>query len=143
MPCKANYFIDRGAGCCANAGAADLYNSPVGITSLQDCVARSLTHADSTYVVYGWAGSNHCGIYSRTATTCSSLDSRHDACGSSGDNGVRTYELQAELVSRSEPFLAEEDLAAHARLDGWGAYFSRTWVNWMTGARSSEKHARH
>ena len=95
-------WIDLGPGCCSK-DANDEHKSFMGLLTngnLQTCKNKCLEDKDCTRISYGWADSTYCTCY-KSNTICTPLKNGPTDCGSSGNNGVHTYEFKARELALS------------------------------------------
>eukprot|EP00931_Biecheleriopsis_adriatica_P094337 TRINITY_DN679_c0_g1_i6.p1 TRINITY_DN679_c0_g1~~TRINITY_DN679_c0_g1_i6.p1 ORF type:complete len:3274 (-),score=593.17 TRINITY_DN679_c0_g1_i6:142-9879(-) len=106
MPATPGMWTDLGPGCCKHSGTHALHNRWHG-SNLEDCKKKCLEFDDCAFIQYGWSNSNWCTVLSRSANCSSgSLMTGDKDCGSSGSNGVHTYQYQShcwESHTKYEP----------------------------------------
>lgn len=98
VPCRAPapVFRDIGPGCPTITTWPPLFNGGAG--DLAACKAECLKHPACAYVAHGWAGgaSKWCMAFEATGVDVASpLKTGPNDCGSSGNDGVHTYRLEA------------------------------------------------
>ena len=92
---RTGYWLDLGIGCCANyeQESTKIVNKPVG--NLSKCKEECLKNGNCRYVIHGWTAgtSNWCTAFNSAHSCSMPLHRGQGDCGSTGDDGVHTYEF--------------------------------------------------
>jgi hypothetical protein len=86
-------YKDLGPGCCTGPEISKItLSSGGGANTIDECQERCDTNDKCTAFSWGWdnGNSNWCSTF----TTCSELDNSPTGCGSSGNDGVHSYQRQ-------------------------------------------------
>lgn len=94
-------FIDIGEGCCGGTSPT-IHNSPVSSANRTLCENICASEPGCVAFSFGWNGGT--SLWCATYYACQvPLDHGSTACGSSGSNGVHTYQCQNPASSTSTP----------------------------------------
>jgi hypothetical protein len=94
-------WTNLGPGCCSEYGSASmelLYNDWLG--GLDDCKNKCLAFVTCGFIQWGWYdnASTWCTVIPSTQL-CGSLHTGTSGCGTAGNNGVQTYQYQANTIT--------------------------------------------
>ena len=84
-------WINKGLGCCSDYNEHRLFDGYID-GNLERCKEKCLDFSNECkFILYGWENSKWCtGISS--GASCVTRDQGPTDCGSSGQNGVQSYE---------------------------------------------------